>query len=199
MTTFGYELRLVKDLLPGHLARQWHVPSSILSPRPVPRPTSLVPRPKFNEFSIRPSRALTVWQIQHPARVDGPSLAQLAVVESKMDAHRAQASRTSRSFEEVRAEEQLFAEQAEALAQLQWENPVALFDSVDIDHSGTLALAEPGRRSWHAGCRRRWRSLSCATLTPMMTARSPATNGRWASTRRDCARCRFRWERTLAT
>lgn len=142
MTTFGYELRLVKDLLPGHLARQWHVPSSILSPRPVPRPTSLVPRPKFNEFSIRPSRALTVWQIQHPARVDGPSLAQLAVVESKMDAHRAQASRTSRSFEEVRAEEQLFAEQAEALAQLQWENPVALFDSVDIDHSGTLALAE---------------------------------------------------------
>ena len=97
MTTFGYELRLVKDLLPGHLARQWHVPSSILSPRPVPRPTSLVPRPKFNEFSIRPSRALTVWQIQHPAGVDGPSLAQLSAVESKMDAHRAQAMEMSRA------------------------------------------------------------------------------------------------------
>ena len=141
MTTFGYELRLVKDLLPGSLARELHVPQPILSPRPVPRPISLSPRTKHNEFAIRPSRGLSVWQIQHPAGAE-EKMAQLSAVEAKMEAHRAMAAGQSRSYEERLEEERLFAEGADALAALQWENPRAFFDAIDVDGSGTLTLGE---------------------------------------------------------
>ena len=135
MTTYGYELRLVKEQLPGSLR-------SILSPRAVPRPIAPFLRPKFNEFSIRPDRALTVWQIQHPVEGGGASLAQLSALEQQMDVQREAARRDGRTFEEIREEDNLFAEQAEALSTLQWENPHAFFDKIDVDRSGALSVQE---------------------------------------------------------
>lgn len=136
MTTFGYEMRLVKEMVPG-------VRNGLaLSPRAVPRPMRMTPRPKHNEFTIRPDRALTVWQIQHPAGAEGSSLAHLSAVESKMDRHREMARQMGRSYEEVHAEEKLFEDQADILATLQWENPRSFFDKIDVDGSGSLSTDE---------------------------------------------------------
>ena len=59
-----------------------------------------------------------------------------------MEAHRAMAAGQSRSHEEALAEKQLFAEGADALSALQWENPHTFFDAIDVDGSGTLTLGE---------------------------------------------------------
>ena len=134
MTTYGYETRIVPAGYGGHLAQ-------VSRPRPLS-----APKPKHNGYFIRPDRSLTVFQIVNPIDKEksrslhalAALVAEQAATRMKTEAHRERVLST----EEIEDEKRLFAEQAELLAKLQWEDPSEFFDAIDSDRNGKLNIAE---------------------------------------------------------
>ena len=126
LTTYGYAMLITKNR--GKLAFEAK-----------PRPIRTGERERFDAYIIRPERALTVYQIIHKA--GNAPLSHLAELAKQQGTLRETAP-LGCSLEELEAERKLFDEQAEVLATLQWENPLAIFDSIDEDKGGTLSMDE---------------------------------------------------------
>ena len=136
MTTYGYETTIVPSGF--GLARKL---TQVARPRPLS-----APKPKHNGYFVRPDRALTVWQIVNPIDKDtSRSLHALAALVAEQAASREKKeARRERvlSAEEIADEKRLFAQQAEILGKLQWEDPSEFFDSIDTDRNGKLNISE---------------------------------------------------------